>query len=106
MKTLAQVFEENNLIPDRDIISEKIMKSQSKEKTMHKKQTAVKLILDKFNLLSDNDFQSWILNHYDELIEMEQAQIEDVAMYHKDSAVEIDCIRSYMKKKYHMQDEE
>lgn len=41
------------------------------------KQTAVRLILDKFNLLSDNDFKSWILNHYDELIQMEREQIID-----------------------------
>ena len=39
------------------------------------KQTAVKLILDKFNLLSDFDFKSWILNNHDELIEMEREQI-------------------------------
>jgi hypothetical protein len=39
------------------------------------KQTAVKLILDKFCLLSDFDFKSWILNNYDELIEMEREQI-------------------------------
>jgi hypothetical protein len=42
-----------------------------------KKQTAVKLILDKFNLLSDADFKSWILNHHDELIQIEQQQIID-----------------------------
>jgi hypothetical protein len=36
---------------------------------------------------------------------MEREQIEEVAMYHRDSAVEIDCIRSYMKKNYGGQDE-
>ena len=40
-----------------------------------KKQTAVQLILHKLNLLSDNDFKSWMLNHYDELIQMEQEQM-------------------------------
>jgi len=70
------------------------------------KQTAVQLILDKFSLLSDGDFKYWMINNYDELIEMEQAQIEDVAMYHKDSSVDIDCIRSYVKKNYGGQDEE
>jgi len=39
--------------------------------------TAVQLILDKFNLLSDNDFKSWMLNYHDELIQMEREQIED-----------------------------
>jgi hypothetical protein len=37
--------------------------------------------------------------------EMEREQIEEVAMYHRDSAVEIDCIRSYMKKNYGGEDE-
>ncbi len=41
------------------------------------KQTAVQLILHKLNLLSDNDFKSWMLNHYDELIQMEHKQITD-----------------------------
>ena len=41
------------------------------------KQTAVALIFEKFNLLSDNDFKSWMLNNYDELFEMEKEQIED-----------------------------
>ncbi len=45
------------------------------------KQTAVQLILDKFNLLSDNDFKSWMLNYHDELIQMEREQIEDAIEY-------------------------
>jgi len=44
---------------------------------MDKKQTAVKLIIDKFNLLSDSDFKSWMLNHHDELIQMEREQIKE-----------------------------
>jgi hypothetical protein len=40
-----------------------------------KKKTAVEYILYKLNLLSDNDFKSWMLNHYDELIQMEQEQM-------------------------------
>ena len=35
------------------------------------KQTAVKLILEKFSLLSDGDFKYWMINNYDELIEMD-----------------------------------
>jgi hypothetical protein len=34
---------------------------------------------------------------FNKAIAMEREQIEDVAMYHKDSAVQIDCIRSYVK---------
>jgi hypothetical protein len=41
----------------------------------NKKKTAVEFILYKFNLLSDNEFKSWMLNHYDELIQMEQEQM-------------------------------
>lgn len=40
------------------------------------KQTAVQLILTKFSLLSDSDFKYWMINNYDELIEMEREQIE------------------------------
>jgi hypothetical protein len=36
MKTLAQIFEENNLIPDRDIITEKIIELELKEKQLKK----------------------------------------------------------------------
>ena len=41
------------------------------------KQTTVALIFEKFNLLSDKDFKSWMLNNYDELFEMEKEQIMD-----------------------------
>jgi hypothetical protein len=37
--------------------------------------TAVALIFEKFNLLSDKDFKSWMLNNHDELFEMEKQQI-------------------------------
>jgi hypothetical protein len=37
--------------------------------------TAVALIFEKFNLLSDKDFKSWMLNNHDELFEMEKEQI-------------------------------
>jgi hypothetical protein len=37
--------------------------------------TTVALIFEKFNLLSDKDFKSWMLNNYDELFEMEKEQI-------------------------------
>jgi hypothetical protein len=41
------------------------------------KQTVVDLIFDNFNLLSDVDFKSWMLNKYDELKAMEKEQIKD-----------------------------
>ena len=72
--------------------------------TSNKKQTAVQLILTKFNLLSDSDFKEWMLNNFDQLVKMEYNQILDVAMYHRDSAVSIDCIHSYINKHYGGQD--
>lgn len=38
------------------------------------KQTAVDLIFENFNLLSDADFKSWMLNNHDELKQMEKEQ--------------------------------
>jgi hypothetical protein len=43
------------------------------------KQTAVKTIFEKFNLMSDADFKSWMLNNHDELETMEKEQIIDAA---------------------------
>ena len=40
-----------------------------------KKQTAVQIIFEKFNLMSDADFKSWMLNNHDELELMEKEQI-------------------------------
>lgn len=57
-----------------------------------KKQTAVQYLQQtyfKTGMLYRTDFNK--------AIAMEREQIEDVAMYHKDSAVQIDCIRSYVK---------
>jgi len=65
-----------------------------------KKQTAVQYLQQtyfKTGMLYRTDFNK--------AIAMEREQIEEVAMYHRDSAVEIDCIRSYMKKNYGGQDE-
>jgi hypothetical protein len=65
-----------------------------------KKQTAVQYLQQtyfKTGMLYRTDFNK--------AIAMEREQIEDVAMYHKDSAVQIDCIRSYMKKNYGGQNE-
>jgi hypothetical protein len=42
-----------------------------------KRQTAVKIIFEKFNLLSDRDFRSWMLNNYDFLETIEKGQIVD-----------------------------
>ncbi len=39
------------------------------------KQTVVDLIFDNFNLLSDAEFKSWMLNKYDELKAVEKEQI-------------------------------
>jgi hypothetical protein len=41
------------------------------------KQTAINLIFEKFNLLSDVDFKNWMLNNHDELKQIEKQQIED-----------------------------
>jgi hypothetical protein len=41
--------------------------------------TAVALIFEKFNLLSDKDFKSWMLNNHDELFEMEKSQHDNTA---------------------------
>ena len=41
--------------------------------------TTVALIFEKFNLLSDKDFKSWMLNNYDELFEMEKSQHDNTA---------------------------
>jgi hypothetical protein len=41
-----------------------------------KNQTALNIIIEKFNLLSDNDFKTWFLNSMDELEAMEKEQIE------------------------------
>ena len=65
-----------------------------------KKQTAVQYLQQtyfKTGMLYRTDFNK--------AIAMEKEQIEDVAMYHKDSAVQIDCILSYMKKNYGGKDE-
>jgi hypothetical protein len=43
-----------------------------------KNQTALNIIIEKFNLLSDNDFKTWFLNSMDELEAMEKEQIEKV----------------------------
>jgi hypothetical protein len=42
-----------------------------------KKQTAVSLIAENFNLLSDKDFKSWFLNSIDYLTNLERQQIID-----------------------------
>ena len=51
---------------------------------MEKKQTAVSLIAENFNLLSDKDFKSWFLNSLDYLEQLEKQQIMDA---HKANAV-------------------
>ena len=41
------------------------------------KQTAVSLIAENFNLLSDKDFKSWFLNSLDYLEQLEKQHIEE-----------------------------
>jgi hypothetical protein len=65
------------------------------------KQTALQWLLEQWPIL-ESQLPSSII---DEALQMEREQIEEVAMYHRDSAVQIDCIRSYMKKNYGGQDE-
>lgn len=44
---------------------------------MDKKQTAVSIIIENFNLLSDNDFKTWFLNSMEKLEALERNQIID-----------------------------
>lgn len=65
---------------------------------METKQTAVNWLV--------NVIQSCIAPNYipkeiiEQALQMEQKQIEDVAMYHKDNDSTLDCIRSYVEKNY------
>jgi hypothetical protein len=72
-----------------------------------KKQTAVEWFYDKIksHFEHDGDLLETLTFTMSIAKKMEREQIEEVAMYHKDSAVEIDCIRSYMKKNYGGKDE-
>jgi hypothetical protein len=67
-----------------------------------KKQTAVEWFYDKIksHFEHDGDLLETLTFTMAIAKKMEREQIEEVAMYHKDSAVEIDCIRSYMKKNW------
>jgi len=69
---------------------------------MDKKRTAVQFLKSELHLDWDDSYYIEVIN---KALQMEQEQIEEVAMYHKDSAVEIECIRSYIKKNYGGQDE-
>jgi hypothetical protein len=76
------------------------------------KQTAVKLILAKFNLLSDNDFKSWMLNYHDELIQMERENKIEFAKKCLDKALDLDIrtahskVEEYYNQTYGGQDEQ
>ena len=43
---------------------------------MDAKQTAVSIIIENFNLLSDNDFKTWFLNSMDKFEAMEKEQMK------------------------------
>ena len=71
-----------------------------------KKQTAVQWLYDELShCLHREEVCDMLYKLEQKALQMEREQIEEVAMYHRDSAVEIDCIRSYMKKNYGGQDE-
>jgi hypothetical protein len=71
-----------------------------------KKQTAVQWLYDELShCLHREEVCDLLYKLEQKALQMEREQIEEVAMYHRDSAVEIDCIRSYMKKNYGGQDE-
>ena len=72
-----------------------------------KKLTAVQWFYDKIksHFEHDGDLLETLTFTMEIAKKMEREQIEEVAMYHRDSAVEIDCIRSYMKKNYGGQDD-
>jgi len=42
---------------------------------MEKRKLVVELIFEKFNLLSDADFKSWMLNNHEELYRLEREQM-------------------------------
>jgi hypothetical protein len=66
-----------------------------------KKQTAVKWFYKNLkNYKSLNLTDKLIQDLYKEALQMEKDQIEEVAMYHKDSSVELACIVSHVKKYY------
>ena len=44
---------------------------------MDKRQSAVSIIIENFNLLSDNDFKTWFLNSMEKLEALERNQIID-----------------------------
>jgi hypothetical protein len=44
---------------------------------MEKRKLVVELIFEKFNLLSDADFKSWMLNNHEELYRLEREQTLD-----------------------------
>lgn len=55
-----------------------------------KKQTVVQKIFEQMNLLSDHDFQSWMLNNTGELLLMEREQIKEAYIYGFGERDEID----------------
>jgi hypothetical protein len=65
------------------------------------KQTAVQLLVESMTTSDVSFYQKEIAI----ALQMEREQIIDVAMYHKDSTVEIDCINSYIAKNYGGKDE-
>ena len=69
---------------------------------METKQTAVSLIAENFNLLSDKDFKSWFLNSLDYLEQLEKNQIIDgvYAGYNYDGARLEEYSEQYYAKTY------
>jgi hypothetical protein len=42
---------------------------------MAAEQTSIELIFEQYNLLSDADFKSWMLNNYEELIDQHKLEV-------------------------------
>lgn len=53
-----------------------------------KNQTVIDLVFDKFNILSDADFKSWMLNSHDKLKAMEKEQMIKFCQIWEDGSIE------------------
>jgi hypothetical protein len=72
---------------------------------MEKRKLVVELIFEKFNLLSDADFKSWMLNNHEELYRLEREQIVDAWMDGMDGILHKIAAEKYYNETYGGQDE-
>jgi hypothetical protein len=71
---------------------------------MEKRKLVVELIFEKFNLLSDADFKSWMLNNHEELYRLEREQKIEFAEKCLDKALDLDIRTAHSKvEQYHEQ---